>query len=387
MSSSRAFRTALLLFLFRATAAPSPDAQATLINFDDVAAPTGFSDTQALRNQYAGSGLIFSAPGNDGGARLDEGGVFAVTGYSPPNFLAFNAEAFYLNGGIPRTPETLTFAVPMTGVQFKAGSGFDSGFTLTAEAFDDAAMSLGSVSLVVAPTLATLAVPFVGIKTLVIDFDAPQGGLVIDDLEFSPAPAATATPTPTVSPTPTCGALPVAGCRTPAVGAKALLHYKDESPDSKDRLEWKWLKGSVTSKAEFGTPLTTTSYQLCVYDGTPTLIFDAAIPAGGTCNATNLKPCWKDTTKGFDYRDKDFSPDGVEQLRLKEGLVAGKAQIQVTAKGAPLDDPTLPFTPPVVVQLHNLESGLCWEAAYSAPATRNVAGPPVGRFEDKSDVE
>ncbi len=205
-----------------------------------------------------------------------------------------------------------------------------------------------------------------------------------------PTSTPTATPvlptaTPTVTATPSCAPLPVAGCRTPAVGAKAQLQYKDKSPDTKDQLQWKWSKGAVTSKAEFGTPLTTTSYQLCVYDGAPSLIFDATIPAGGLCNLAKPKPCWKDKTKGFDYKDKDLTPGGVEQLKLKEGLVAGKAQIQLKGKGAPLDDPALPFGLPVTVQLHNAESGLCWEAVYSAPATKNVAGPPVGQYKDKAD--
>jgi hypothetical protein len=196
---------------------------------------------------------------------------------------------------------------------------------------------------------------------------------------------ATETPTPTVTAKPSCAPLPVAGCRTPAVGGKASLQYKDKSPDTKDQLQWKWSKGAVTMKADFGTPLTTTSYQLCIYDGTPTLIFDATIPAGGMCNIAKPKPCWKDKTKGFDYKDKDLTPDGVSQMKLQEGLLAGKAQIQVKGKGAPLDDPTLPFTQPMIVQLHNIESGLCWEAVYSAPATKNVAGPPVGQFKDKAD--
>ncbi len=195
-------------------------------------------------------------------------------------------------------------------------------------------------------------------------------------------------PTPTVTPTPTpaCAGGPVAGCRTPDVSGKASIQYKDDSAnDGKDQLQWKWSKGSVTSKAEFGTPLTTTNYQLCIYDGASTLIFDATIPAGGMCGLSSPKPCWKDKPKGFDYKDKDLTPDGVSALKLQEGLVAGKAQIQLKAKGAALDDPPLPFGQPVTVQLHNAESGLCWEAVYSFPASKNVSGPPTGQFKDKAD--
>jgi hypothetical protein len=163
------------------------------------------------------------------------------------------------------------------------------------------------------------------------------------------------------------------------------LQYKDKSPDTKDQLQWKWSKGSVTSKAEFGTPLTTTSYQFCIYDGGSNVIFDATIPAGGLCGSTSPRPCWKDKPRGFDYNDKDATPDGVSQLKLQEGLFAGKARIQLKAKSGPLDDPTLPFSQPVTVQLQNVESGLCWEAVYSFPASKNVAGPPIGQFKDKAD--
>jgi hypothetical protein len=190
--------------------------------------------------------------------------------------------------------------------------------------------------------------------------------------------------TPTAT-TPVCAVLPVAGCRTPTASAKASLQYKDRSPDTKDQLQWKWSKGALTSKADFGTPLTTTSYQLCIYDGAPSVIFDATIPAGGLCGLANPRPCWRDKTKGFDYKNKDATPDGVARLRLQEGLVAGKAQIQLKATGSPLDDPALPFAQPVIVQLHNAENGLCWEAVYSAPASKNVAGPPAGQFKDKAD--
>jgi hypothetical protein len=183
-----------------------------------------------------------------------------------------------------------------------------------------------------------------------------------------------------------CAAGPVVGCRTPAASGKATLQYKDHSAnDTKDQLQWRWSKGSITSKAQFGNPLVSTSYQLCVYDGASTLIFDATIPAGGMCGVSNPKPCWKNKTKGFDYKDKDLTPDGVSQMKLQEGLVAGKAVIQVKGKGSALDDPPLPFGQPVTVQLHNTESGLCWESIHSFPASKNVAGPPIGRFKDKAD--
>ena len=195
----------------------------------------------------------------------------------------------------------------------------------------------------------------------------------------------TATPTVTATPvvTPTCDAAPIAGCRTPAVGQKALLLIKDKTPDDKDVVIWKWIKGAVTAKADFGSPTTTTSYQLCIYDGAPSLILGAAIPAGGLCNAASPKACWQDKPTGFSYNDKDLTPDGIQKLILKEGLVAGKAKIILKGKGALLDDPTLPITAsPVTVQL--LNASTCWQATYSSPFTKNVGGTSP-QFKDKAD--
>ncbi len=193
-------------------------------------------------------------------------------------------------------------------------------------------------------------------------------------------PAITATPQPTV--TPACAALPVAGCRTPAVGGKAFLRLKDKAPDdAKDLLQWKWLKGAATGRGDFGTPLSSTDYRLCIYDAS-SLILDAAIPAGGLCRAARPTACWKEKAHGFDYRDKDLTPDGIEQLMLREGA-AGKARITFKGKGTLLDDPALPLAQPVTVQLLHA-GGICWQAVYSAPALANTEGPP-GQFKDKAD--
>jgi hypothetical protein len=200
---------------------------------------------------------------------------------------------------------------------------------------------------------------------------------------------ATTTPTPTVTATPPCAAAPVAGCRTPVQSAKAQLQAKDKSPDSKDQLQWKWSKGSVTTKADFGVPtepLAATSYQLCIYGDsagpTPMVLYQATIPAGGTCDVAHPRDCWKESTHGYVYKDKARLHGGVAQLSLKEGL-SGSAKIQVKAGGAALDDPAFPFVQPVTVQLHNSD-GICWESTHGAPAVKNT-DTPYGQFNDKAD--
>ncbi len=83
------------------------------LNFDDVSAPCLFLETVALRS-YGGLTFEGNAP-LDGGAILNECGGFGVTGYSPPNFLAFNCGASMSDGGIPRLPQKMHFASEVNG--------------------------------------------------------------------------------------------------------------------------------------------------------------------------------------------------------------------------------------------------------------------------------
>ena len=172
-----------------------------------------------------------------------------------------------------------------------------------------------------------------------------------------------------------CDVAPAVGCRLPVVSAKAQLQLANKAPDIKDRLRWKWAKGAATTIADFGTPLTTTDYAFCVYDA-GTLVAKIKIPAGGTCAG---KPCWSVKSTSMKYKDKDLTPDGIQQLKLKTG-VNGKAQIQIKGRGDNLPMPTLPFTQPVRAQLLSSD-GVCWEATFSAPASKNVAE----QFKDKGD--
>jgi cysteine-rich repeat protein len=173
-----------------------------------------------------------------------------------------------------------------------------------------------------------------------------------------------------------CTPAPLVGCRA-AAPTKSQLAIKNKTPDTKDQTQWKWSKGAITPKADFGDPTATTTYQLCIYaDGA--LFSEASVPAGGMCGT---KFCWKANAKGFQYKNKLGTPEGVTQLALKEGLVAGKAQIQVKGKGDNLDLPAvLSITQPVVVQLKN-SNNVCWETIHCAPASKNDGV----QFKDKND--
>ncbi|MCC6767336.1 MAG: LamG domain-containing protein [Deltaproteobacteria bacterium] len=189
------------------------------------------------------------------------------------------------------------------------------------------------------------------------------GGSAPAGPEYSAIVPFGAGPTPTPAPTPSCAAAPLAGCRTPAAPAKAFVQIRDRTPDDKDALAWKWMRGAVTTLADFGNPLAGTDYRLCLYDGGGR-IAAAVIPGGGTCGT---KPCWKATSTSFRYTTKSATPGGIESVTLKQGLVAGKAQILVRGRGTLLDTPAPDsIVSPLRVQLVN-DLGTCWEATYSFP--------------------
>jgi hypothetical protein len=174
-----------------------------------------------------------------------------------------------------------------------------------------------------------------------------------------------------------CGPTPQAGCRAPAQPGKGTVQLKDKTPDKRDAVNWKYIKGAATTVGDFGAPLTSTNYTFCVYDSSaaPQPVLLAHIPSGGTCGT---KPCWKTVKGGFKYNDKLFTPDGIQQLLLKSGA-ATKAKIILKGKGVDLPMPSLPLTTPVTVQIKN-DAGVCWEAKYST-SIKNL----VEQFRAKAD--
>jgi cysteine-rich repeat protein len=180
---------------------------------------------------------------------------------------------------------------------------------------------------------------------------------------------------------------PVTGCSSTSGPAgvclfagKSLLDVSDKSPDTKDKLKWRWQKGEQTLFEDFGNPASGTDYTLCVYDtsgNVPSLKASLEIPPGGLWAAKS--------TKGYTYKDTSAVTDGVKNVQLKSGGT-GKAKVSVTATGVNIPMPA-PFSmtqflgqdPEVVVQLIN-DLGFCWSSTYSAPAATNT----VSRFKDKT---
>ena len=145
---------------------------------------------------------------------------------------------------------------------------------------------------------------------------------------------------------------PVSDCRT---AAKASLIIKDNDPDSKDAVSFKWLNGDLLDSSELGDPTTTTEYTLCIFDGGGKLQLSAGVAPGGLCDG---KPCWTPKPRGFGYKDGRAADHGIGTIKLSSG-VATKSAVMVKGVGAALPDPVLPLTEPVTVRVVNDETGVC----------------------------
>lgn len=150
-----------------------------------------------------------------------------------------------------------------------------------------------------------------------------------------------------------------------AIAGKGSLVLADgPPPNTADRLSWRWLGGSSTSKAGFGSPTTDTEFGLCLYDergAGPELVLERHIPAGAR---------WRDVDGGYRYNDPALLGDGMRRVVLREGHDGG-ARITIDARGANLALAAVPLGSTVTIQL--VRPGACWESRYST-SLRNGNG-------------
>ncbi len=181
------------------------------------------------------------------------------------------------------------------------------------------------------------------------------------------------TPGPTTTTLPSgCGPVPALGCQQ-AASRKASLLLRNAKRDAGDQLTWKWASRTPVVPADLGSPPTATDYLMCLY-ANDSLVLAAMAPQGGTCGD---KPCWRATRRGFRYRDREMTPDGLSRVMARPGK-AGK--IIVGAKGGNLRLPVLPLATPVRVQMWRTDGGACWEASITTPAANTTR-----RFRGRSD--
>lgn len=191
-----------------------------------------------------------------------------------------------------------------------------------------------------------------------------------------------------------CPFEPLTGCRVPIASGKSKVQILDEEKIGRLKFQWRWKKGAATTLAELGDPMTDapagTGYTLCMYDAVG-LLAQASAPAGGLCGVEHPAPCWSASSRGFQYADPSQSvePDGVRNIVLTAG-VDGKSYVALNAGGGLFPFPSnggfggladlTGIASPLKVQLQNT-NGLCFEANYSAPFTRQEPG----RFQARAD--
>ena len=161
----------------------------------------------------------------------------------------------------------------------------------------------------------------------------------------------------------------IGSCPPVAVACRAAdknkVLIKNKADDAKDKLVWKWTHGADSLQGEFANPTSTAEYALCFYAGTTSaLIQQVSVPPSASKWSTL-------GTSGYKYNDPAGSAGGITKILVKGGSL-GKSKALVKGKGAGLPDfdgnLPLPNTDlPLIVQLRNNETGICWEGAFAVP--------------------
>jgi cysteine-rich repeat protein len=156
------------------------------------------------------------------------------------------------------------------------------------------------------------------------------------------------------------------GC-APAASNKSALVLRDSPSGLTDKVVWKWRSRGPFSKSDVGSPGTSTSFTLCVFDQAA-LRLSSFAPAGGTCAG---RSCWREVPTGYRYNDREATPDGLMKLQVRAGG-PGLGKLTVKGRGRLLAIPALGLTPPVTVRLRRDDGGGCWESVYSTPIVSDV---------------
>ena len=96
----------------------------------------------------------------------------------------------------------------------------------------------------------------------------------------------------------------------------------------------------------------------CLYAGTTqALLAQIDVPADGTK--------WQTISdKGYKYKDKDGTEDGIQKILVK-GSDQDKSRALLKGKGTALPDMTVPFQLPVVAELRNNATGVCFQGTFN----------------------
>ena len=156
---------------------------------------------------------------------------------------------------------------------------------------------------------------------------------------------------------------------------KSSLQLKAGASASGNKFKWKWGSGAAVSLADLGSPDTTTDYSVCLYDSL------AGVGSVATVFTLPPSPLWiAKSTRGWNYKDKAATSDGVSGLSLATG-VAGRSKAQLKAGGVnfPMPAPVgasqyFNKQSTVSIQLLNQETGACWSSSFSSALVNDGVG-------------
>lgn len=141
-----------------------------------------------------------------------------------------------------------------------------------------------------------------------------------------------------------CAPTAAAGCVEGFQSASLLVK---ESAVGREKLIAKFAKGPDVAQMDYGNPIRppcgVTDYALCLYDGGGQLQGELTVDRAGERCSAGAAMCWHSVSqepplgKGYAFRDRDGTSDGVTQLRLRSGS-GGKAKILLKAQNTSISN-------------------------------------------------
>ena len=148
------------------------------------------------------------------------------------------------------------------------------------------------------------------------------------------------------------------------------LHLGDNQDDSKDKLTWRFSRGPALDQSDFGNPLASAHYALCIYDDSMLKLAAYILPSASY---------WKASRTGYLLIDSEGTNDGVFRAQLKAAR-AGLSRLLVKGKGENLSLPspvsgTKFFNSATAVTAQFVEAnGDCYETVFAAADIRRNDG-------------
>jgi hypothetical protein len=150
-----------------------------------------------------------------------------------------------------------------------------------------------------------------------------------------------------------------------------------QRPDQRrDRLIWKVIGGEPTLSEEFGVPMATADYVMCLYGGT----VPSPLENGQLLVPASVEKWTALRTTGYRYTDPEALESGVQSIVLRAGGHRGTTAL-VRGRSTQLPNLVLPVPAsrlPLLVQLVNSETSTCWETHFAASDIANNSADHLG---------